>query len=122
MEESLAQTNQVQSAGALENHFSVISAAAVENKKNPRDFFLGFAASFLGSIIFSLVGFLLIAKINSNYQAILTFLVFGWPLVLFGVCLYFCVHFFKRNRSAFWGILIGFFAFLILSAAIARFV
>jgi hypothetical protein len=122
IEGNLSRANETQSPEPSEKNVLAVPAADGQNLIKSRDFFLGFAISFLGSIIFSLLALLIIAKINPAYETITTFLIFGWPVIFLVVYLFSLIHFFKKNRSVFWSVLLGLFFFLTLSIVIVIFI
>ncbi len=113
--------SQVQPSSQTENLVTQAAAAADNLREKPRYFFLALLISFFASVIFSLIGFLLIAKINPDYLKVLTFLVFGWPIIIFGGYLVSILYYFKKNKDVFWGLIVSFLAFLILAVIVVKY-
>jgi hypothetical protein len=81
-------------------------------KGKTRDFLIGFLLSLLGAIVLALLDLLFIATVNPALGAIVSFLVYLGPLLIFGLYIFFLVYFLKKRRFIFWGLFISFFIFI----------
>jgi hypothetical protein len=88
------------------------SASLSKVKGKTRDFLIGFLLSLLGAIVLALLDLLFIAMVNPALGAIVSFLVYLGPLLIFGLYIFFLVYFFKKRRFIFWGLFISFFIFI----------
>lgn len=88
------------------------SASLPKIKSKMRDFVIGFLFGLFGAIVLALLDLLFIAIANPAYDAIVSFLVYLGPLLIFGLYIFFLVYFFKKRRFIFWGLSISFLIFI----------
>lgn len=100
-----------------------VVAAVISSKANhkTKDFLIGLFFGLGGAIVLALLDLLFIAKANPSQDAFVWFLVFLGPILILGLNIFFWVYFLKRQRSIFWGLLYGFFLFMILLTIVANF-
>jgi len=98
----------------------VQSASLPKIKIKTRDFLTGFLFGLFGAIVLALLDLLFIAMVNSALGAIVSFLVYLGPLLIFGLYIFFLVYFLKKRRFVFWGLFISFFIFIGLMTVVLK--
>ncbi len=90
----------------------VQSASLPKIKIKTRDFLTGFLFGLFGAIVLALLDLLFIATANPALGAIVSFLVYLGPLLIFGLYIFFLVYFLKKRRFIFLGLFSSIFVFI----------